>query len=413
MRARQAGLGASRLLENESSASQSLSRSWERLFVGRCSLVQSEGIALGFLSREEINSGTRWLLENASPPVRYLTHKHILKMNPQSGSMKELWRCVEQCSAAEEIFSRQNEDGSWFSGGPWGPRGYRQKTGRGYTPSRPKFVTTAWILPFLGEMGFTVDDERIRKSCETMLQETGSYRHGADLPPQAANCCGLYAIPLRALASVGMAPDERLRGGWDRLALCQRTDGGWLNPNHLADSPTPSKTKGRWPWDKSCAWGSFFAVQALFYSENAHHRRALAPALEFLLWHLSQKNPEHIQTWVYHGHNTVKELLMWSEAGFDMRVQPIQALLDWLKGYYRPSEGMFRTQDKPITNFVRHVSAITKEFAGRYGAAYWATVAKTGKSVLRYHLYHLVEDDWLTYYLIRIAQNMSPEPNSL
>jgi hypothetical protein len=357
-----------------------------------------------FMSTEETNASTRWLVDNASPPVRYLTYKHILKTDPQSKPMKELWRCVEHGSDAEEILSRQNEDGSWFSGGPWGPRGYRRQTGRGYTVSRPKFVTTAWLLPFLGEMGFTVEDERIQKTWEYMLQDTDFPGHIADPAPKVANCCGLYAVPLWALASIGMASDERLQGAWDWLALCQRTDGGWLNPNHLADSPTPSKTQGRWPWGRSCVWGSFFAAQALFYADDARRRQALPAVLEFLLWHLSQKDPKHIQTWVYHGHNTVKELL-------DMRAQPIQVLLEWLKGYYRPGEGVFRTQDEPISSFVRHISAIVQEFEDRYGAAYWGTIPKTGGPVLRYHLYHLVEDDWLTYYLTRIALNMTPERN--
>jgi hypothetical protein len=364
-----------------------------------------------FLSTAEISTSTHWLLENASPPVRYLTYKHILKTDPQSEPMRELWRSVQCGSDAQEILSKQNEDGSWFSGGPWGPKGYRQQTGRGYTVSRPKFVTTAWILPFLGEMGFTVEDVQVRKGCEYVLR-------GTDLPdavpgslPRVANCCGLYAVPLGALASVGMAADERLQGAWNWLILCQRTDGGWLNPNHLADSPTPSKTRGRWPWDRSCAWGSFFAAQVLSYSDNVHHRRALKAALEFLLSHLSQKDPAHIQTWVYHGHNTVKELLMFSEAGVDMRARPIQALLEWLKEYYRPSEGVFRTQDKPIPDFVRHISAIVREYERKHGATYWATIPKTGAAVLRYHLYHLVEDDWLTYYLTRTGLNMTSQAN--
>ena len=102
-----------------------------------------------FLSDGEIDASVRWLLENASPPVKHLAHKHILKTDPQSKPMQDLWRDVERSSAAQEILARQNEDGSWFSGGPWGPKGYRQQTGRGYTLSRPKFVTTAWILPFL------------------------------------------------------------------------------------------------------------------------------------------------------------------------------------------------------------------------------------------------------------------------
>ena len=362
-----------------------------------------------FLSTAEIDTSIHWLVENASLPVRYLTYKHILKADPQSEPMQELWRGVECSSEAEEIFSKQNEDGSWFSGGPWGPRGYRRQTGRGYTLSRPKFVTTAWLLPFLGEMGFTVADERVKQSCEYMLRETGFQSYHPEPPSQTVNCCGLYAIPLRAFASVGMAADERLQGAWDWLTWCQRADGGWLNPNHLADSPTPSKTQGRWPWDRSCVWGSFFAVQALFYAENVDARRVLPTALEFLRWHLLQKDPKHIQTWVYHGHNIVKELLMFSTAGFDMRAQPILALLDWLKGYYRPSEGVFCAQEKPISNFVRHISVIRSEFEEKHGTDYWTAVAKTSAPVLRYHLYHLVEDDWLTYYLTRIALNMASE----
>ena len=159
-------------------------------------------------------------------------------------------------------------------------------------------------------------------------------------------------------------------------------------------------------------WGSYFAAQALYYAGNTRASRALPAACEFLLWHLSRKNPEHIQTWVYHGHNIVKELLMFSEAGMDMRAQPLQVLLGWLKGYYRPDEGAFRTQDRPISSFVRHISAIVKEFEDKYGTAYWGTIAKTSAPVLRYHLYHLVEDDWLTYYLTRIAVNITVEVSS-
>lgn len=356
-----------------------------------------------FLSAKEIDAAIGWLLANASPPVRYLTHRHILKTDPQSEQMVELWKGVENSPAAEHILSRQNDDGTWFSGGDWGTAGYRHKGGKGYTIAHPKFVTTAWILPFLGEMGFTTDDKRIEKACEAMFQE---WRAPSATGKARENCCGLYAVPLRAFASVGMASDRRLQGAWDRLVRCQREDGGWLNPRHLADSPSPSKTQGRWPWDRSCAWGSSFAAEALFCSTISEHRRPLTRALEFQLWHLSQKDETHIQTWVYHGHNTVRELLMFSEAGIDMSARPIQAQLRWLKSLYRPDEGMFRAQAKPIPSFTRQVSAIIKEFEGRHGPGYWDEIPKVGYGVLRYRLYHLVEDDWLTYYLIRIAQNM-------
>jgi hypothetical protein len=360
-----------------------------------------------FLTSEQITRCIDWLLRHASPPVQYLTHRHILKTDPQSAEMVDLWRRVAAGPEAGEILAKQAADGSYFSGGPWGPRGYKRETGRGYTAARPKFVTTAWLLPFLGEMGFTAGDERVRRSCEFILQDMGAPQRFPDPLPAEANCCGLNAIPLRALASVGMADDVRLRGSWDWLSLCQRSDGGWLNPNHLADSPTPSTTQGRWPWHRSCAWGSYWAVEALYYNSGPRRRPALEQGLDFLLWHLSQPEPQAIQTWVYHGHNTVKELLMFSEARRDLSAGPIQALLDWLKGYYRPQEGMFRTQEKPIPDFARHVTAIIHDFAGKFGSAYWDTVSKTSPPVLRYHLYHLVEDDWLTYYLTRIAKNIA------
>ena len=160
-----------------------------------------------FLSTEQINTSIGWLLENASPPVRYLTYRHLLKTDPQSQPLVELWRCVENCSDVQDIFSRQNEDGSWFSGGPWGPRGYRRQTGSGFTISRPKFVTTAWILPFLGEMGFSVNDKRIRKSCEYMFREMGTHPALPGSAPKAVNCCGLDAIPPAGSCQCGDGTD--------------------------------------------------------------------------------------------------------------------------------------------------------------------------------------------------------------
>jgi len=33
----------------------------------------------------------------------------------------------------------------------------------------PKYVTAIWVLPLLGDMGFTVADKRIRKACEYII----------------------------------------------------------------------------------------------------------------------------------------------------------------------------------------------------------------------------------------------------
>ena len=72
-----------------------------------------------FLNEEQIDRNIGWLLEHASPPVLYLTHKYILKADPDTPEMAGLWRQVETCRPVQDIFSKQNPDGSWFAGGAW------------------------------------------------------------------------------------------------------------------------------------------------------------------------------------------------------------------------------------------------------------------------------------------------------
>ena len=315
--------------------------------------------------------------------------------------MRELWQSVDTDPDVAKIFALQNEDGSWFSGGPWGPRGYSRKGG--YTATRPKFVTTAWILPFLGEIGYRTDDERIKKGADFILPTLSEREDN----PSLENCCGLAAIPLWGLASVGLTDDERLTREWTKLLNCQRGDGGWLNPNHLADSPTPSKTKGRWPWDKSCAWGSYYALRALDAARREADTLSFIAASKFLYTHLAKQNPDQLRTWVYHGHNLVRELEIFCDTGIDMESSTIQTILDWLRGYYRSDEGVFRAQEKPIPDYPRQVSKISQDLETERGAEYWPLVAKVSHQVLRYSLYHLVEDDWLTYRLTNLAARLN------
>jgi len=182
-----------------------------------------------FLSTVEVEKNIKWLQENASPAVLYLTHINLLGADPRSEFMKALWEKVKSDPEVVKVFSLQNEDGSWFSGGPWGPRGYRRKTGDGFTATRPKFVTTAWILPFLGEIGFKPDYEPIKKSTDFILSELKS-KKDCGLRTQVSNCCGLSAISLWGLASVGITDEECLRNQWEKLICCQRADGGMVEP---------------------------------------------------------------------------------------------------------------------------------------------------------------------------------------
>jgi hypothetical protein len=335
------------------------------------------------LNQKQIELNIDWLLSHGSLPVRYLTHKHILKNDPKSSQMDELWKEVETSNDTKLIFSKQNQDGSWFSSGPWGSITYSEKgSSSGYTYASPKYVTTAWILPFLGKMGFTIHDERVKKSCEYMLLQIVRDMKHREKIFESGNCCGACARDLLCLESVGMGFDNRIKRYWELFLKCQREDGGWLRPCHMDGTCSPYKK-----WTRSCPHGTHVAANALFSSSNPEHKKPLFNALNFQLWHLSQKKDENIQTWFYRGHNMVKELLMFSETGINMQARPIQVILKWLMGMYNSKEGCFHYQGKSISKYSRK---------------------KDGASprVLKYQLYHLLEDDWLTYYLTRIVQNM-------
>lgn len=98
---------------------------------------------------------------------------------------------------------------------------------------------------------------------------------------------------------------------------------------------------------------------------------------------------------------------MFCDTGIDMNLPAIQTVLQWLKTYYRSEEGVFRTQEKIIPGFVKHVSSVYKSYEAEKGANYWSDDAKTGPSVLRYSLFHLIEDDWFTYRITRLAIKMA------
>jgi hypothetical protein len=119
---------------------------------------------------------------------------------------------------------------------------------------------------------------------------------------------------------------------------------------------------------------------ALFYSGRPEYRQALCRGLEFLVWHLALQQEAEIRSLFYHGHNTVKELLVLSELGLALSERPVGALVEWLSEMYCADEAHFSYPAKR------------------------PTTSSPGR--VRYHLYHLAEDDWLTYYATRIAVNL-------
>jgi hypothetical protein len=334
-----------------------------------------------FLNADQIKTNISWLLRQGSPAIKYLTQRQLLKTPPASEEIQGLRQQVETCQEAAEMFGKQEADGSWYAGGSWALKpSYRPQAG--WDPYNPKYVTATWILPFLGEMGFTTQDHRIQKACDYILTH-GFFRHPVfqDMPNMDLHAVDIspcrFAQYLIALGAVGFTSDRRVTTGYEFLLQQQREDGGWALTRHFAERN----------WTRSCPFSSYHAALALYHSGVAAYQKALLKALAFLNRHLSTKTAPEICRFYYHGHSTVHELLMFSEFRVGLQEQAVQTLLEWLFSMYSVQEGFFRYPGKPLSHYSQKRDGMD------------ARVAK-------YRLHHLVEDDWLTYYVTRIGMNL-------
>lgn len=334
------------------------------------------------LTARQIERNIDWLLTHGSAPVKYLTYKQLLSTAGSTKVMRNLWRDVENDPCVQDMFGKQREDGSWHAGGSWahGPS-YTLK--RGIDPYIPKYTTATWILPLLGEMGYTAADERVRKACRFVCSH-GAFRDPlfskptSEIGQSETNLCPCrFAQYMIALGAVSFVDDVKVEKGYEVLLRLQRDDGGWVDARHYEQMG----------WSRSCLFSTYHGTMALYHAKNPAHRDALVRGAQFMLWHLSTKKERDLRQFYYHGHSLVRELVMFSELGLGMRTRAVRAILEWLMTLYDREKGCFTYAGKPISKYTRKGDGID------------ARVAK-------YRFFHTIEDDWLTYHVTRIATNM-------
>ena len=334
------------------------------------------------LDSSQIKKNIGWLLNNGSAPIKYLTHKHILGSNHSSKAMRDLWCDVENSPCVQEIFGKQQKSGSWYAGGSWAHNPSYSLKG-GIDPYSPKYVTTVWILPFLGEMGYTSGDKRILKACHYVVSHGLFLNPLFSLPTKeiSRSTIDFFICPIAqhmiALGSVNFIDDVKIEKGYKVLLCLQHKDGGWVDPRH-------SEQLG---WSRSCPFSTYHAVMALYHSKNSAYKEALIRGIRFILWHLSTKKDCDLRQFYYHGHTTVRELVIFSELGIGLQTRAVRTILRWLMAMYDAEEGCFRYTGKPISKFSKEEDGIDSRVA-------------------KYRFYHMIENDWLTYHMTLIGANM-------
>ena len=101
---------------------------------------------------------TDWLLERDNPSVRCFTLTDILELSERDPEVMKAKREIMKVGVVPRILSKQKNAGNWEA-----PENFY---------IRSKYKGTVWQLIILAELGADGKDERIRKACEFILENS-------------------------------------------------------------------------------------------------------------------------------------------------------------------------------------------------------------------------------------------------
>lgn len=145
-----------------------------------------------------------WLLDTASPGVRYLALRDLLNLTPGDPELQSARRQAHQEGPIAAILENMHPEGYWAEPGP------------GYYP---KYTSTVWSLTLLAQLGSSIEeDERISKGC-TYILDYGLTPNGiftaSGAPSGTADC--LQGNLCWALTALGCT-DPRLDVAYEWMA---------------------------------------------------------------------------------------------------------------------------------------------------------------------------------------------------
>jgi hypothetical protein len=152
-----------------------------------------------------------WLLEPASPGVRYLALRDLLDLPMDDPQLVSARKLAHQQGPIADILAAMHPEGWWDTPGP------------GYNP---KYYSTVWALISLAQLGASIqEDERIATGCSYLLEH--AYNPGGQFsasgPPSGTADC-LQGNLCWALTTLGCT-DARLAAAYDWMARTVTGDG--------------------------------------------------------------------------------------------------------------------------------------------------------------------------------------------
>jgi len=183
-----------------------------------------------------------WLLEGEDPSVRYRTLTELLDKPPDDPAVAAARAAIPDGKHAKRIFKKMRPDGTWLQK----KSSTKELIGGGVEYG--SFATTHFVLSYLAELGFTVEDPRVAKAADRYLnlqQPDGDFW---------LHLSCLYSYNILTFVLLGLRDDPRVQRTIDLMLTTERADGGYLCDLH--------KDKYKTRVTKSCIRGGAKALLA-------------------------------------------------------------------------------------------------------------------------------------------------------
>jgi len=227
-----------------------------------------------------------WLLEEDNPPVKYFTLIDILDRPLDDLEVKKTKEDIMKTGVVPKILAKQKD------GGYWGiPQDF-------YV--RSKYKGTVWTFIILAQLQADKNDERIRKTCEFILNHSQDRESGGFSYASGENGGGHHKIlpcltgnMVWGLIRFGYLNDPRVQQGIDWITTYQRFDDG------IEQAPTGWPYKSERCWGKhTCRFGVVKALKALAEipprKRSQKVKTAIEKGVEYILIHHIYKRSHNL-----------------------------------------------------------------------------------------------------------------------
>ncbi|MFI5420005.1 MAG: hypothetical protein ACHQ1H_03470 [Nitrososphaerales archaeon] len=152
-----------------------------------------------------------WLLESSEPAVCYLTLRDIIGDSGKSQTAKDAYTNIAKKGWVSRILDNQLQGGFWHN----------------YELLQwPKYVSTAYIVMILVDLGLRADNPKLRQSCEMLLQVLSRTTEGGFAFGKLSHFC-VTGNFVRTFINAGYSADPRVKKALEWIVEAQKEDGGW------------------------------------------------------------------------------------------------------------------------------------------------------------------------------------------